>query len=179
MSVLSVLISQLSDGSSDVYMAPSGWIGVHKAPDFGSHAYLHLLFPPLERELADAVEKRSGVPIPDHVRDFLSEINGAILFQGELSLYGIRTSLSRNVLERQPFDIFEPNSISRPREARLGDFYIGSYSDDGSRLLVKGEESTVHRCERATGRVLGEWRSIQEMLAEEVPRIMTSHSCQD
>lgn len=169
------LLLKLACAPGDVYRAAAGWIGVKRVPNVGPDAYLHVLFPPVDAAVSAPLVLKSGLVFPACVENFLKSLNGAILFQGKLSLYGIRTTFVRDVMNRQPFDIIEVNTIARPYEARPGDFYIGSCSADGSRLLVRAEEPVVYRCERGSQHVLQAWGSIDEMLSEEIQRLVAEY----
>ena len=135
-------------------------------PHVAPRAYFHTVFPGVGEETIQRIEALSGVAIPRAYARLLQGFNGAILFSGAMSLYGIVESFTRNLNVHQPYDLLEYNHLSRPVYAKPEDFFIGGMKSDGSLLFLEGDAPTVFRRERGSRDVLNSWVNIDAMLDE-------------
>lgn len=135
-----------------------------RLPEVGPMAYLHVIFNGSNSTfLCDHIES-GGIQIPADYCRFLSEINGAILFRGNLSLFGIVKDFTRNPETRRPFDILENNLYSTPVGSRPGDFFIGSISFDGSLLFLNRDGPEVYRRPRDSRNIIDAWENVCSLL---------------
>jgi hypothetical protein len=154
-----------------IYPDRGGSMRVGKLPHVGGHAYLHVIFPPRPDEEISDLLVASGLDVPQSVLSFLREINGAILFQGALSLYGLRGEISRDPELRKPFDLIEANTLMRPKGASAGDFFIGGYNEDASRVYLKADGTKVYRRDRKSVGDLAQWPSLENFILNEISRL--------
>lgn len=169
--VIQQLRPHLSDGA--IYPSKNEAIRLEPLPMVGEHAYQHVLFPGLSLDEIDNALFAAGLTVPQSFRRFLSEINGMILFQGGLAIYGVRGEISRDPDVRKPFDVIEANTLGRPLQSAEDDFFIGSFDQDGSRLFLRGQESQVFRRPRKSAEVMARWPDIESMLSSEIERLAT------
>lgn len=167
--ILGLLCAPLLDKT--IYPDRGGAMRIGRLPHVGAHAYLHVVFPPKTANEIDSLLNESGLDFPREVANFLCDLNGAILFQGALSLYGIRGEISRDPELRKPFDLFEANSLMRPKGASADEFFIGGYNEDASRVYLKADGSHVYRRDRKVVGVLTKWPSFENFLLSEVSRL--------
>lgn len=169
----SKIISDLSKGLSnpEILQSPNSATLICKLPAIGEKAFLHVVFS--GNDLADItrIEDEEGLCIPHAVKDFLKVVNGMIMYQGSLSLYGIRKSFQRSSTVREPFDFRERNIDRRPLDAKSSQFFVGSYNWDGSVIYVDGEDERVFRRASDNPEILNSWASIWDMLDQEIMRI--------
>ncbi|RDY67042.1 hypothetical protein DX912_10185 [Lysobacter soli] len=154
----------------DVITLENGAVLIGHLPHIGAKAYLHVVFPGQLNALS-AMRKETTVAVPSEVEDFYREFNGMILFQGALSIYGARSSVSRDPDQRQPFDLADRNILRRPRFAAETDFFLGSYNEDGSLLFTERGSSRVFRRPAASRTILNTWSGVGHMLNDETDRI--------
>jgi hypothetical protein len=151
-----------------------GTILIGKAPHIAPQAWLHCVYPRIESESIEFLERQMSIRIPKDYKDFLAVTNGLGVFNTTLSLYGYRRSYGRNVDEVwQPFDIVTPNTLERPESAGENIFIIGGYDWDGSYLYINTDTDKVCLCERENISPLFGWVNFQEMLESEVRRLTT------
>ena len=100
--------------------------------------------------------------------------NGLNLMNGHLSLFGLRTSYSRESSDRQPFDLTTDNIYvsERPFNSKRDMFFFGSYLSKGSKLYFDKNEHVCF-CSREDATPLMTWNNLIEMLESEIPRIYT------
>lgn len=145
-------------------------------PWVASQAYLNIVFKPAAIDTVRRVAR--SLELPHTFRNFLESQNGAILFSGALSIYGVHCPgqlLNRSdPFSRLPFDIELENSNHPPDDpTRL--FAIGGYGMDGSRVCMDRYNLKVEVWPRDTSR-LGpnpsfSWSSLNEWIASEVARL--------
>ena len=151
---------------------PNGTRLIGHVPHVAPEAWLHEIFPPLDKGGIDKLEAGLKMSIPTDYKEFLSVANGLMLFSCRLSLDGLRTSYVRTGDEAiQPFSLLTPNTFERPKDALPSYLFIGGYGQDGSRLYIDGETSKVFRAARRTSTPLNEWKNFEEMLVTETIRI--------
>ena len=160
----------------------------------GAHAYLHVLYAPINGEQIDMLEKKIARSIPANIRDLLQHCNGLSLFCGSLSIGGLRFNYSRKLSdeERQPVSLEYGNVIERPLEGEAGqeryadnsqEIRFGFYSkDNGFDVVMKltGDRRVYAVPRDRMGPVLYEWPDLPTMLTSEVERMSelyrTTHS---
>jgi len=150
----------------------NGTLLLGKVPHVGTKAYLHKIYAPLSNESLSDLRKILNREIPLVYCDFLHHANGLSIFSDSLALYGMRFNNKRD-----GDDIYQPYhlDILNVKEPIKGSgescFYIGSYSADGSRLYIDGENGSVFRCSRNSPTPLNRWETFEEMLFKEIARI--------
>lgn len=168
-SLAKLLMEHLED--KRVLKGENGASFICPLPDVGSHAFLHVLFDPVPVQEIEAEAVRSGFPLLAVVLENLMEMNGALLFRGALSIYGVRGAISRDPLKRKPHDIYEINTLMRPKGALPSQCFLGSYSEDGSWLYTEASDGAVYRRQRKTSEIMSRWPTIDAMIVSEVARL--------
>ena len=110
--------------------------------------------------------------------DFLRTQNGAVLFSGALSIYGIHSP--GQLLHREdpdfalPFNIEDENQNWPPAD-RVLYLTIGGYSFDGSRVCINRNDGRVYLFERGIQSLLQlpshSWESLEQWIMSEVIRL--------
>ncbi len=112
-------------------------------------AYLHIIFKPIEQSLLQPAIL--NLTIPSSYTSFLQKQNGAILFSGALSIYGVHPVgqlLNReDPLLRLPFNIGVEHSNWPPANSKRF-LTIGGYGFDGSRACIDREDSRIYLFKR-------------------------------
>jgi hypothetical protein len=144
-------------------------------PNSGPEAWLHKIYAPLKSELIENLETRVvSKKLPLVFKEFLSSMNGLNLFSDTFNVYGVRFSYVRSGDESmQPYDLATTDS-GRPKNCPKSWLYIGSYSWDGSKLVMdtsESEDPKVFRVERWNTKVIQEWDSFSEWLNNEMKRV--------
>lgn len=148
-----------------------GNILINHLPSVGSRAYLHVIFEKANSNEVLKSVKEAGVQLPKSFLELLAQCNGFVLFQGALSIFGVRSQLSRSAGKRHPFDLLEANTIARPGNLNKNEIYIGSYNWDGSILFINQCDSIIrHRSPDSTD-VLNEWGDFDQFIRCEVDRL--------
>lgn len=163
------LMRQLED--PQVRQMSNGVCLIGRLPSVGSAAYLHAVFPPVPLEEFQESPSLREARLPLEFREFLTECNGVILFQGALSLYGFRRRISRDPELREPFSWDERNTMNRPQGAQARHFFIGSFNWDGSLIYLDADNPGVFRRALRDPAPLNRWDSIWVMLEVEISRI--------
>ena len=115
----------------------------------GPSAYLHVVFNPAPEDLLSHVSTK--LKMPASLVDFLRKQNGAVLFSGALSIYGIHSP--GQLLHREdpdfalPFNVEDENQNWPPPDRALY-LSIGGYSFDGSRVCINRNDGGVYLFER-------------------------------
>ncbi len=147
-------------------IAPTPWVG--------TEAFAVVVFPPADPKWIAGFAERSAMAIPMAYAEILRATNGCFAF--DLSLYGLPPGMQgvTPLLDRaslQPFDLERANrSWAREYRTRPEGLYIGGRSwsyeaNCGYFLAADGAVRSVLR----TGESVGTWRSIELMLAAELP----------
>lgn len=171
----SLLLTHLED--KRVIRGANGASLICGLPRVGTHAFLHVLFDPVNAKVMEEEALESGYYLPASVQESLHDMNGAVLFQGKLSLYGVRGEISRDPAKRKPHDIYEANTLMRPRGALPAQCFIGFYGEDGSHLYIEAGDARVFRRQRKTPGILEEWPDIDTMIATEISKISQNFDC--
>lgn len=153
----------------------NGTLLIGRAPHIAELAWLHSIYPTLNKEDINHLEKELNQKIPDSYLRFLTEYsNGLGIFVSKFSLYGLRKQLGRGLdAVRQPYSIITPNTHERPDNAKNSYLFIGGYSWDGSKIYIDTETNKVHYCDRWDATSLYEWSSFEAMLNYEIPRMIS------
>ncbi|KMQ59537.1 1,3-beta-glucan synthase regulator [Chryseobacterium angstadtii] len=156
------------DNSSD------GAMMIGKAPHKGPKGWLNIIYPKLNTEEINLLEKELDTVLPKDYKEFLMKYsNGGNFMSSTLSLDGLRRHMTRDpkANSRQPFSIITPNIHERPENAKDNYFFIGGYRWDGSHLYIDKETNLVHCCERWDATSKFQWKSFEEMLLSELKRL--------
>ena len=134
-------------------------------------AYLNIIYKPAPSALLDEVATRWS--FPEAVVEFLRRHNGAKLFSGALSLYGVVAP--GQLLNRQdrfslpPFNIEQENASWSLDPDRL--LVVGGYRLDGSRACIDRSDSHIHVLKTGQRNPIASWPSLENWLADEVLRL--------
>ena len=156
-------VKELADGTKLIGHAP------HIAP----HAWVHNIYPVLNKEDVATIEKKLVHKIPSLYKEFLLRCsNGLSIFSDTLSLYGLRKRIGRGIEDAwQPYSIFTPNIDERLQDASANHFFIGGYNWDGSLLYIDTATNKVHRSSNDSIAPLNTWDDFEAMLLSETERI--------
>ena len=145
-------------------------------PQAGSLAYLNIVFKPAETDVLRRVAVQ--LQMPAALAEFLNVQNGAILFSGALSIYGVHRS--GQLLNRGdpffdlPFNIEEENRNWPPPDSTRF-LAIGGYSFDGSIVCIDRTDSSLSLFGRGQRGLLPtplfNWPSLQAWLTTEITRL--------
>lgn len=148
-----------------------GNILINHLPSVGVRSYLHVIFEKVDvKRILQSLDNWE-IKIPRDFLDLLDQYNGANFFQGALSIFGVRSELSRSPGARQPFDIFEANTIARPGNLKGNELYIGSYNWDGSIVVIENSSSAVRHRLPDSMAVSNEWSDLDYFIKSEVARL--------
>ncbi len=151
----------------------SGAILIGRAPHIAPEAWLNSIYPCLNDDDIQNLEKELKIEIPADYKYFLKNIsNGLTILVRVFTLDGLRSNYDRSIdASRQPFALDITNIHERPRNAHKNHFFIGGYSWDGSNLYIDTVTNKVHFCDRWDVTSLYEWNSFEDMLVSEIERI--------
>lgn len=142
------------------------------APHIAPEAWLHCIYPGLNKLELEELENELTVKIPIDYRFFLGEANGLGIFNTTLSLFGKRKNYIRTAESIwQPFSLLRYNVDEKPDNAGDNIFFIGSYDWDGSLLYIDTNTSKVHLTSREFVSTEYEWPSFYDMLNTEINRL--------
>ena len=137
----------------------------------GPQAYLHTIYRPAPNELLAQVAAKLRFPTP--VFEFLSRHNGAILFSGGLSVYGVVEpgSLLRrdNGFALPPFNIEGANKFWSVDPERL--LVIGTYYFDSSQACIDRSTGRIFYFKKDQKTPEFSWPSFDSWLREEIARL--------
>jgi len=145
-------------------------------PQAGSLAYLNIVFKPAA---PDVLRRVAGqLRMPAVLAEFLNVQNGAILFCGTLSIYGVHRSgqlLNRtDPFSDLPFNIEEENRNWPPPDSTRF-LVIGGYSFDGSIVCIDRRDGSLSLFGRGQRRILPaplfKWPSLQVWVTTEIARL--------
>jgi len=143
-------------------------------PWVAPQAYLHIVFKGADRYGLREVGDKLG--LPEGWRNVLEIQNGAILFSGSISLYGVHAPgafLNRSdFFNRMPFSI-EGENRSWPPKDRGAQVAIGGYSYDGTRAVLDLAREQVAAMPRKSTTVLENWLSAESWVKTELQRLRT------
>jgi hypothetical protein len=141
-------------------------------------AYLHIVFRPITDTLLKSWTAQLGLPLPLNL--FFRQQNGAILFSGALTFYGLHAPaqlLSReDPFAQLPFDIQNEGQNWPPVDTKQF-LVIGGYGFNGStvcidksnlRVVMFKRESTSLEKKPSYG-----WETLEECVVSEISRLST------
>jgi hypothetical protein len=151
---------------------------VTNVPWIAPVAYLHVIFKPIGRQVLEEAGRRLRMPIP--LSELLKTQNGAILFSGALSIYGVHAPsqlLNRSdPFSRLPFNIEDENN-NWPPVNRTQFLAIAGYGFDGSQVCIDRTDSRVHLFHRASNALAPtptfSWKNIEDWIVSETSRLST------
>lgn len=146
-------------------------------PDLAPFGYLYTIFAPPDPE---ALKRCShGLQLPGVLQGFFAYQNGADLFFNALSLFGVlepgRLFSRMSDRAEYPFDLQELNRQSglTPEGEWL---LIGSYSFDGTRVMLHRSTGGIQAVERKRHQKRSEWPCFGTYLKEEIERLLPMYS---
>ncbi len=135
-------LTAIVEGRSDVRESPAAWF-VTPTPWVAPQAYFHVVYKPAPHDALASAAKAWLFPPP--LIDLLARNNGARLFSGALSVYGV-VPLGQRLNRLEPFSL-PPFNIERENESWALDpdhlVVVGGYQLDGSRACVDRRDSRV------------------------------------
>ncbi|HEX2939356.1 MAG TPA: SMI1/KNR4 family protein [Ruminiclostridium sp.] len=156
-------------------LLPNGTLQVCHVPHIGCNAWLHELYVGLSDEQINELQDCIPVDLPVPYKEFLSSYNGLNIFSDSLSICGLRSLNIRTGDEAiQPYSLIDSNN-GRPKKAPDTWLYFGSYSWDGSMVIIDLENGSNHnkiyRCSREDTKILNEWPDFWSWLLSETQRL--------
>jgi hypothetical protein len=142
------------------------------APWIAPNAYLHIVFKGANKHSLEVVGDE--IQLPQGWRDTLATQNGAILYSGAISFFGVNfptALMSRaDVFEGPPFSIVDEN---RNWPSKEPDRYvsIGGYGYDGTRAVLDRRDGDVFAMPRKTDSVLRRWPDADTWVRQELDRL--------
>lgn len=144
-----------------------------RTPWVAPEAYLHIIYKPIV-DTALLKMMADELALPASMIEFLQQQNGARLFSGNFSLFGIASPgqlLSRKgILSLLPFDIAREN-----RERRFSYkqrfLAVGGYGFDGSTALLDRLEGRVTVVKSGSDQPIMSWTGFEEWLESEITRL--------
>lgn len=146
------------------------------APWVAPQAYLHIVFKPA----SDAALSENGrlLPLPEIWQAQLALANGAMLYSGAMSIYGVVDShalLNRtDLFNQQPFRIALENG-SWPPPDQKNEVVIGGYDYDGTRAILNVRSGQVSAVPRKSTEVLKRWANPDAWITSEMARLRSLH----
>ncbi|WP_051437539.1 SMI1/KNR4 family protein [Olleya marilimosa] len=150
-----------------------------KAPHIAPLAWLHNMYAGLTEDEISKLEEELETEIPKGYKEFLKVSNGLHIFNTTFCLDGLRVSYNRKnaITNRLPFCLLTTNIYERPRNAKKEHFFIGGYdSGDGSHLYIDKNDNKVYRCKTNNVKPLNEWNNLNEMILDEIDRLIEIHN---
>ena len=147
-------------------------------PSIGPLAYLNVIFKGAPNDvLLDSAQK---LRMPRTLVELLRQQNGAFLFSGSLSIYGIHQP--GQLLQRSdplfdlPFNI-EAENRNWPPHDRIRFLAFGGYGFDGSRVCINRDDLRIYLFPRGENRLLSvashSWQDLDSWLNSEITRLTT------
>lgn len=157
----------------DTEILTNGTLLIGRVPHVAPLARLHIIPSGIKDDVIALLEDNLNHKIPKVYKDFLKQANGIHIFSDSISLDGLRENYIRDVAGAWlPFNIIEPNTYERPRDANDSFLYIGGYGYDGSQLIIDDKTGKILRCTRfVSSEVLNVWPDFWTMLTSEVERL--------
>jgi hypothetical protein len=108
---------------------PAGTVAIGHVPHVAPEAWLHCLMPPLDQDSLEVLQGEIDRDFPSDLKQLMLLHNGMRLFNGLISVYGLRTSYQRSnmdAMQEQPFDMVRLNTLERPRNVSDELVFFGS-----------------------------------------------------
>ena len=139
-------------------------------------AWLHQIYPPLNKDEINSIEIMIGLVLPNSLADFYYEMNGFSIFIRRLSIDGLRKDFSISVeASWQPFSIETVNKKERPLNAKKEDVFIGFYSENGNLLYINSKDERVFSCTVDDAIPLKTWNNFKDFFVDEVTNFFSKY----
>lgn len=161
-------IDRLKSGfaTEEILKLDNGTLLIKNLPNVAKFAYLHKIFGPKDIDrVCEVLECQLNRCLPQELVSLYKYSNGMSLFEGEISIYGIKSSGAftiENVL-REPFDIIPANLYYHPQLLKNDRIIVGGFKEDGS-VLTMNLGVGVFRLNSNSGAVMQAWNSLTEFL---------------
>lgn len=144
-----IFIEKSTDGKGFKRIASNGTKLYGQVKSVGVNAWFHEIFAPLDQVGLLVIEEKIGKSIPNSFREFLSYTNGIRLFSDEITIFGKRDTYKRSGDEdiHLPYSIVTPNTIEKPTDLKDSQIVIGSYSYNGSKVIIDCKDESILVCE--------------------------------
>lgn len=140
-------------------------------PWIAPEAYLNIIFKPAPRGIL--LEMARKLSFPPSVHEFFQRQNGAILFSGALSVFGVvepgRLLNRQDPFSLPPFNIEQENASWPVHRDQF--LVIGAYQFDGSRVCINRSDATVHVLKKKQKAPSISWPSLESWLGDEIARL--------
>lgn len=171
MSIYKEILHSLFQWKQGERVLENGTTLICKVPHIAPEAWFHIIYPPIQLHQINEIEKELSVSLPADLKEFLLITNGINIFSDSLSIYGKRNSYVREGDEAiQPYDLALHHSEV---QSYISNKYlvIGSYSWDGSHILIDLETNNIYRCEEYSNNILNSWPNLETFFFEETKRL--------
>jgi hypothetical protein len=140
------------------------------------NAWLHRVMPPCAEEGIATLPPATGTQPLTELVEFLRFANGLSLFNGSLSVFGVRGDFSRNreTALFLPHDLAD-HHIAWSRHFARGDFLLGACGPDVDPCVWRAADRRVDRITQQDGDVLECWPSFHDWLTTEAERYAHCH----
>jgi len=153
----------------------NGAIQICNVPSIAPEAWLHEIFPPLNDEQINELQKKVKLQLPNDYIELLKYCNGINLFFGSLCVRGLRSQMNYRSgdLAVQPYALEQDQIYLTTKNTSF--ICVGSYGYDVSHITFDLDEgidnNKVYRCERRKPVILNEWPDLWTCLYDEVQRL--------
>ncbi len=142
-----------------------------RVPWVAPEAYLNIIYKPAPPKLLSEIAGKLSFPLS--VIDFLRQHNGAMLFSGSLSLFGVvepgRLLNRQDTFSLPPFNIEDENESWSFHRDRL--LVVGGYQFDGSSACIDRSDGKIHVFKRKQRIPTISWPSLEFWLTNEIARL--------
>lgn len=140
------------------------------------NSWLHRVMPPCSEDAVASLAPKTGRQPPRELVDFLRHANGVSLFNGSLSIFGVRGDFSRNPETAQllPYDLAN-HHWGWSRHFNRDDFLVGSCGPDVNPCVWRAFDASIDRIDQTSGDVLESWPSFQDWLIGEAEWFSSCH----
>jgi hypothetical protein len=156
---------------------PSGARLVCPLPWIHQNSWLHRVMPPCPEDSVATLATTTATQPPHELVEFLRCANGLSLFNGSLSVFGVRGDFGRSLENALllPYDLAD-HHIAWSRHFRRDDFLLGTCGADVDPCVWRAADGRVDRMTQQDGDVLESWPSFHDWLMSEADRYATCHS---
>jgi hypothetical protein len=141
-------------------------------PSMGQKAYLNVIYKPAARDVLCDVAAKINMPAP--VVELLTQYNGAILYSGALSWYGV-VRRGQLLNRSDPFSLppynIETEGLVWPSHDRDRLLRIGGYSFDGSLACIDRNDLHIDVFHRGEQSPYFSWACLEDWLNNEIHRL--------
>lgn len=145
-------------------------------PWIHQNAWLHRVMPPCSEDGIATLAPSTITQPPEELAEFLRCANGLSLFNGSLTVYGVRGDFSRNMETALvlPYDLAD-HHIAWSRHFSRDDFLIGTIGPDADPCVWRAADGRIDRITQQDGNVLEFWPSFHDWLMTEAERYAACH----